>query len=143
MVKQLFLFDQSSFNILQPLKQTMAKAAKECGMSREEICEQMNNLAERHGIRLMKGNGRYLNVTALEKWLNPMDTERVIILKALPIFCAVVDSEKPMLVMVKPLGFRLIGPNPTLRVRITNGSKINKLRLSALRLWHYFFFLTS
>ena len=86
----------------------MANATDACGQSREEICDRMNELAERYGVRLMKGNGRRLSLATLEKWLNPGDKERVIPVKALPVFCAVVESKEPIRVLIEPLGYRII-----------------------------------
>ncbi len=109
MASQLNLFNQPSLNVVRPLKESMAEAAKSCGLSREELCDRMNELAARYGVRLVKGNSQRLNMATLEKWLNPEDSERVIGLKALPIFCAAVGSEEPVRILVAPLGYRIIG----------------------------------
>ncbi len=108
MVNQLNLFNQPSLNVLRDIKTAMATAADACGLSRDEICDRMNELAERYGVRLMKGNGRRLSLATLEKWLNPGDKERVIPVKALPVFCAVVESKEPIRVLIEPLGYRII-----------------------------------
>lgn len=108
MVSQLNLFNQPSLNVLRDVKRQMAIAADNSGLSRDELCDRMNELAERYGVRLMKGNGRKLSLATLEKWLNPEDKERVIPVKGLPVFCAVVDSVAPMRVLTEPLGWRII-----------------------------------
>ena len=108
MSSQLNLFNQPSLNVLRDVKVEMATAACECGLSRDEICDRMNELAERYGVRLVKGNGRKLLLATLEKWLNPEDKTRMIPVKALPVFCAVTGSEKPLVPLVEPLGFRII-----------------------------------
>jgi ribosome-binding protein aMBF1 (putative translation factor) len=108
MVTQLGLFNQPSLNVLRDLKQSMAKAADASGLSREELCDRINHLADRYGVRLVKGTGPNLTMATFEKWLNPEDKERVIPSKALSVFCAAVESVEPMQVLVAPLGWRVI-----------------------------------
>jgi len=107
------MFNHPSLNIMRPLKESMATAARECGLSREDIVDKMNDLAERYGVLLVKGNGRRLKVATLEKWLNPGDKQHVISLKALPVFCAVVKSSKPMRALIEPLGYQVVDDKDT------------------------------
>jgi len=106
---QLNLFHQPTFNVLRDIKASMATAVDQCGRSREQVCDAMNDLAERYGVRLTKGNGSRLSLATLEKWLNQEDKEHIPSIKALPIFCAVVDSIEPLRAMVEPLGWQIIG----------------------------------
>ena len=109
MVTQLGLFSTApTLNVLRDLKTAMAKAADATGLSRAELCARVNQLADRYGVRLVKGNGPNLTMATFEKWLNPEDKERVIPIKALPVFCAATDSIEPMQVLVAPLGWRVI-----------------------------------
>jgi len=109
MVTQLGLFSHGpTLNVLRDLKTAMAKAADATGLSREELCDRINQLADRYGVRLVKGTGPNLTLATLEKWLNPEDKERVIPAKGLPVFCAAVDSIEPMQVLAAPLGWRVI-----------------------------------
>ena len=109
MATQLGLFTTApTLNVLRDLKVAMATAAKATGLSREALCDRINQLADRYGVRLVKGTGPNLTVDTLEKWLNPEDKERVIPTKAMPVFCAAVESIEPMQVMVAPLGWRII-----------------------------------
>jgi ribosome-binding protein aMBF1 (putative translation factor) len=109
MVTQLGLFNQApTLNVLRDLKIAMARAAKETGLSREELCDRINQVADRYGVRLVKGTGQNLTLDSLEKWLNPEDKERVIPAKALSVFCAAVENIEPMQVLVAPLGWRII-----------------------------------
>ena len=72
MVSQPGLFDRApSLNVLREMKAAMAAAADGCGLSREGLCERMNELADRYGVRLVKGTGQHLTMATLEKWLNP------------------------------------------------------------------------
>jgi len=109
MATQLGLFSTApTLNVLRDLKNAMANAAKATGLSREELCDRINQMADRYGVRLVKGTGPNLTLDTLEKWLNPEDKERVIPAKGLPVFCAAVNSIEPMQVMVEPLGWRII-----------------------------------
>lgn len=109
MVTQLGLFSSApTLNVLRDLKTAMATAADATGLSREELCDRINQIADRYGVRLVKGTGPNLTLATLEKWLNPEDKERVIPTKALSVFCAAVDSLEPFRVMITPLGGRVI-----------------------------------
>ena len=109
MATQLGLFTTApTLNVLRDLKVAMATAAKATGLSREALCDRINELADRYGVRLVKGTGPNLTVDTLEKWLNPEDKERVIPTKAITVFCAAVESTEAMQVLVAPLGWRII-----------------------------------
>lgn len=101
MATQLGLFNTApTLNVLRDLKTAMAQAADATGLSREELCDRINQLADRYGIRLVKGTGPNLTMATFEKWLNPEDKERVIPAKALPVFCAAVNNIGPLQVLV-------------------------------------------
>lgn len=111
---QLDLFSTApTLNVLRELKTAMAAAAKATGLSREELCDRINQVADRYGVRLVKGSGQHLSLDTLEKWLNHEDMERVIPAKGLPVFCAATGSIEPMQVLVAPLGWRVINDKQT------------------------------
>ncbi len=103
------LFTTITYNVVKPVKLAMVQAEKSCGLSRDEIVDGMNDLAEQFGVNLIKGSGKRLTVDTLEKWLNPNDRTRVINIKALPIFCRIVKDNGAIGELVKPLGGMLIG----------------------------------
>jgi len=109
MVNQLKLFAAPSLNVLRTVKEAMATAVKECGMSRAELCDAINELADRYGVCLVGGRGQRLTLPTLEKWLNPEDREHLPSIKALPVFCAVTGDSGPMRAMIEPLGWQIIG----------------------------------
>lgn len=111
MAKQLSLFNQPSLNVNRTLKEQMARSAKESGLTREEILERMNRLADRNGIRLIKGNGPALTMSSLDKWLNPEDQEHIPAVNSLVVFCAAIEDMEPMRVLTAPLGMELINEN--------------------------------
>jgi len=111
MTSQLNLFDRPTLNVLRDVKERMATAARDCGMSRALLVDAMNDLAVRYGVCLVGGRGGGLTLETLEKWLNPQDREHCPSLKALPVFCAAVQSVEPMRAMVQPLGWQVIDDN--------------------------------
>jgi hypothetical protein len=87
----------------------MAEAVEASGLSRDQVVDRMNDLADRFGVRLTKGNGQRLTLKTLEKWLNKNDTTRVINVKSLGIFCAVTGGVEPLRVITEPLEWQVIG----------------------------------
>lgn len=109
MVKQLSLFNQPSLNINRDLKEQMALSCKESGLSREEILDRMNDLAGRYGVRLMKGNARALTISTFEKWLNTGAMEHIPPINSLVVFCAALNDDRAVRVVLAPLGLEVIG----------------------------------
>lgn len=118
MAAQLDLFNQVSLNVLRDLKEAMALDAEASGLSREELCDRMNQIAERYGVRLVKGSGVHVTMATLEKWLNPEDRERVIPAKGLPIFCAATGGIRTMQALAAPLGWRVINERQARRLEL-------------------------
>lgn len=105
---QLPLFNRPTFNTVKILKENMRVTAGLCHLSREEIVDQMNDLADRYGVSLVS-NGR-LRLDTFEKWINPNDLSRQMPMKALPVFCAVVMDYSALDVLARPVGAKVIGP---------------------------------
>jgi hypothetical protein len=82
---QMSLFEIPTFNITAEFKSALNDVTKSSKLSREEIVDQMNALAARYGVCLLKGNAK-LTMAMFEKWINPLDTSRTMPLKAVPIF---------------------------------------------------------
>lgn len=108
-MNQLSLFSAPTLNVLGTVKERMAGAARDCGMSREQLCDALNSLAEKYGVCLVGGRSGRLTMDILEKWLNPADKEHFPSIKALPVFCAATGSVEPMRAMIEPLGWQIIG----------------------------------
>lgn len=108
-MKQLSIFEQPTLNVLRDIKAALAAAYKASGLSADQVCDQVNSLAERYGVCLVKGRGQRLTADTLQKWLNQEDTTRYPSIKALPVICAVLDTVEPMRAMVAPLGWQIIG----------------------------------
>lgn len=108
MVNQLKLFSAPTLNVLREVKARMATAYKGSGLSRDELLDRMNELADRYGVCLAGGRGQQLSLATLEKWLNQEDKEHFPSIKALPVFCAATGSIEPMRAMIEPLGWMII-----------------------------------
>ena len=106
--QQIPLFNQPTLNTIKTQKEAMNAAAKQCGLSRDEILDQMNALAARYGINLVSNGG--LKLDTFEKWINPNDLSRQMPMKALPVFCAVVRDYSALDVLARPVGAAVIGP---------------------------------
>jgi hypothetical protein len=134
MVTQLGLFQSvPTLNVLRDLKTAMALAANGTGLSREALCDRINQIADRYGVRLVKGTGPNLTLATLEKWLNPEDKERVIPTKALPVFCAAVDSLEPFQVLLAPLGGRVIDEKEAKMLRLAELDQEVKQRQAMMK----------
>lgn len=86
----------------------MAQSVKQSGLSRDEVLDRMNDLADRYGVRLLKGNGQSLTMATFEKWLNPNAKEYIPSPNALVVFCGAVEDLEPMRVLLSPLGGLII-----------------------------------
>lgn len=134
MVTQLGLFTTApTLNVLRDLKTAMAKAARETGLSRDELCDRINQIADRYGVRLVKGTGQNMTLDTFEKWLNPEDKERVIPVKALTVFCAAVGSLEPFQVMIAPLGGRVIDDKQAKLLQLAELDQEVKQRQAAIK----------
>lgn len=100
------------------VKAAMREAARTSGLSREQICDRMNDLAGQAGIRLGGGNAKALAMATLEKWLNPLDREHIPSARAIGVFCRVVQDRAPLQALVAPHGLHLIDEQQARRLRM-------------------------
>jgi hypothetical protein len=110
MQMQMDLFSRPTLNITKTFKTACHDDAKACNLSRKQIVDKMNDLAEQYGVRLSHGNSNGLDIGTLEKWLNPADDTHRMPMRALPIFCAVTGRCSCVTVLTQPLGLMVIGP---------------------------------
>lgn len=123
----------ASLNALPDVKSAMRAAAADSHLSREQICDRMNELAEQHGFRL-QGNGG-LRVATLEKWLNPCEREHAPSLLGVLLFCRVLGCAQPLRSLVAPLGLHVIGEDDARLLRLAQvEDEIERLRRERRRL---------
>ena len=104
---QIPLFDRPTLNTTRMQKVTMNIVAAKSKLSREQIVDKMNDLADAYGINLV--NRGKLKVATFEKWINQNDS-RQMPMKALPVFCAAVRDISAMDILAQPVGATVIGP---------------------------------
>ncbi|MFC1524695.1 hypothetical protein ACFL6N_07890 [Thermodesulfobacteriota bacterium] len=109
-MNQLNLFNQPTFrSAIQDIKQSMHDAVRSSKWSREQLLDRMNDLADRYGVALVKGNSRGLTLDTFEKWLNPKEIKRYPSPMALLVFCAAVETHAPLASMGQVIGAQVIG----------------------------------
>jgi len=106
---QLGLFNQPTLNVCSAVKEALNKDVWDSDLSREQVVDRMNRLADNYGIRLCKGNARRLTIDVFEKWLNTNDTSRQIPIKAIPVFCAATGGTSVVEAMIRPIGLVVVG----------------------------------
>lgn len=105
--QQLDLFNQPTIGtIVRDVKTAMNHAVRDSGKSRDQVLDLLNALAARYGMRLNGKGG--LSKDTFEKWLNIEDVDRMPSLKGLTVFCAVLNTTKPIEIMVRLLGGAII-----------------------------------
>lgn len=130
--KQLNLF-APGLNVEYAVKEAMQLAAKKSGLSRAQIVDEMEKVAGRNGIRLNSGSAARLTEDMLDKWLNPQESERMIPLKALTIFCWVTGSLEPYRVMLTPLEAEVITGEDVLLLQMAKSQQRIKTERRRLR----------
>jgi hypothetical protein len=108
MGRQLSLFGGKSLNPVGEVKRAMALAARECGLSRAVLVDEMNDLVRLEGLRT-KGKDGLVTEAMLDKWLAPEARDYVIPLRFLPVFCRVAGSLAPLAALAAGLGAAVIG----------------------------------
>lgn len=99
------------------VKAAMRRVAAASLLSREQICDRMNELAESAGIKL-NGNAKRLELATLEKWLNPHELSYVPTLRALVTFCRVTRSLEPLSALAAPCEGQVIDADQARLLRI-------------------------
>ena len=84
----------------------MRQSIKGSGLSREQVVDQMNELARAEGITT-GGRAKEISIDLLEKWLS-QSADHLIPWKLLPIFCFVVKSIDSMKPLLAPLDAHII-----------------------------------
>lgn len=102
------LFTASLLSVGFAVKEAMNLAAQKSGMSRDQIVDQMEEIARKNNIRLNQGNAKKLSVDMLEKWLNPNAAQRIGYPEAMVVFCKAVGSVEPLAAGAAPLCAQVI-----------------------------------
>lgn len=117
MVKQLDLFGSQSLNVNRDFKECLVRVVAESGLSRDEFLDQLNGVAARYGIRLMKGNGSDLTKATFEKWLNVNSMAYMPPISAITAICKVSKSLELLQVFTSALGVEVIDEKRSKRLQ--------------------------
>lgn len=103
---QMSLFDRPHLNVIRNLKASMREAIKNSKLSRDQIAQEMTEIARVEGLR-PPGNSREISKTLLDKWVSD-SSAHIIPLAILPVFCAVTESTLPLQALARALGLTII-----------------------------------
>ncbi len=118
MSKQLNLFRAQSLNVNRDFKECLAAIVNESGLSRKEFLDRMNEVADRFGIRLMKGKtSSGLTLHTFEKWLNVEQAQYVPPIAAITVICEVGNTLEPLKIFAKALGVEVIDEKRSKRLQ--------------------------
>lgn len=110
--EQLFgSFNCVAAGLMPALKSTMRTCLDDTGLSREQVLDRMNKIAQAAGVRLTAGNSKSLGMATFEKWLNPADRDHLPGILALNVFCRAVDNVAPLSVQIQLHGYEVMGPD--------------------------------
>ncbi|WP_027192850.1 hypothetical protein [Megalodesulfovibrio gigas] len=121
-MRQLSLFENQLPDVEPLLKAAMHRAAKRCGLSREQIVDKMNEIAAIGGYRLNR-NARALTLDVFEKWLNPAERDYVPGHNAVHAFVLAVNDPEPLRVTSGLHGYELVGGED---LKILRAAKIDR-----------------
>lgn len=111
MTRQLNFWENPHLDPTSRIKSAMREALKDCGLSRDQVVDQINELAKREGMTT-NGNGQRVTVELLEKWVSPSAAGNRIPIQYLPMFCRVTGSLLPLRALAAPVGADVItGPD--------------------------------
>lgn len=108
--RQITLFQDQCVDLEPLVKAAMHQSAKNCGLSREQLCDKMNTIAHLSGIRLNK-NARKLSLEILDKWLNRGERDHFPSLNALQVFMLATADDTPLQALARALGSACISPD--------------------------------
>jgi len=92
------------------IKQALNRMSAESKKSREELLDEVNQLAEEAGVSLCSGNGT-LSIATLNKWLDPNAVGHVPSIVATVSLCQVMGNHRALEPILSALGLEAMGPN--------------------------------
>lgn len=107
MPRQLSFWDTPSLDPTARIKSAMREALKGCGLSRDQVADQINLLAKREGVST-NGKAKRVTVELIEKWVSPAAHAHRIPVQYLPIFCNVTGSLLPLRALASPMNADVI-----------------------------------
>ncbi|MBW2062621.1 MAG: hypothetical protein JRI95_13820 [Deltaproteobacteria bacterium] len=97
------LIETRSLNQSHEIKRALRLALAKSDLSRDQIVDEMNDVAHLEGIE------KRLSKATLDSWTKNADRDRLPTLFWLTIFCFVLQDIGPIRALIDPLGYLLIG----------------------------------
>lgn len=116
------------------LKGAMFRSAKASALSRDQIVDEMNELAAAAGKRLTQGRAKGIARDTLDKWLASEDAEHVPGIYAVHVFCLALDDPTPLRFWLDSgFGEKTAGPETLKLAEYARGVLEHKLRTKRQR----------
>ena len=94
--------------LMQGLKACLNKCCGESGLSRDQIVDRLNGIAEAAGVKLTAGNSKGLSLATLEKWLNPQNTDHPPSLVAVNALVLALGDHRPLAHLLEIHGLQIM-----------------------------------
>lgn len=107
MSEQFDLFTSKNFNPTGAIKEALREALKSSGLSRDQVAERMNELADKYGTPKGEGNSKGVTESTIEKWCARSATHMIPI-RLIPIFCEATKSNRVVEVIAQAAGGLLV-----------------------------------
>ncbi|MGA2225566.1 MAG: hypothetical protein ABSH41_14120 [Syntrophobacteraceae bacterium] len=107
MGQQLKLFS-NDFKVGPKLKAVLSECVKGCSLSREQIVDEMVQLAKEAGLVNGRAGCGTISLANLDAWIAPGKPNQIPLV-LLPLFCFVVRDISPLCVVAAPLDVEVIG----------------------------------
>lgn len=119
---------------INALKGSMFRAAKASPLSRDQIVDEMNELAAAAGRRLTQGRAKGIARDTLDKWLATEDVDHVPSIYAVHVFCLALDDPSPLRFWLEAMfGETTAGPDILKLAEYARGVLEHKLRTKRQR----------
>lgn len=89
-------------------KTALNRAAAASQLSRAQITDRANAIAQAAGVRLTQGNAKSVGADLVDKWLNPSEREHVPSLLAVNVLCLALGDPAPLAAMLQAHGCELM-----------------------------------
>lgn len=94
--------------LMQRLKACLNKCCNKSGLSRDQILDRLNDMANAAGVKLTAGNSKALSNATLEKWLNPQNRDHQPGVVPVNAICAALDDYRPLALLLEIHGLEVM-----------------------------------
>lgn len=90
--------------VMSSVRAEMSRVAASYGPGRKLLVDAIIKVAKREGIPLTSGGAKTIEISTLEKWLQPTDRSHAPTMDAILCFCIAAGSASPIKPILKTLG---------------------------------------